>query len=256
MKVNDGPRSWFIDNTVQTDGSLHMCTPIDPLFLALPYLLSAAKLGKFTTMDAILEDHSTHSSRILEECIASNQWEHVTDIKELSNGMKVYRYSWEKTRSWLKAKVEALGSGLKEEGVYVGAGSMSSSLVKSSRQESTSKDDYFHYAYGVISDYLPSELADKLAKDYPSVLESSQAAVSLKRESDNSAEANGAPPTKKSRAATSGNEPLEDYTMLTSEASKPKQVTHLSSAQKALTKVDKTGMKAISSFFSPKTNKN
>lgn len=98
MKVNDGPRSWFIDNSVQTgkpramslalycsfwaephnivyhtlprsvvvksntfhkttkfccfisasfcilDGSLHMCTPIDPLFLALPYLLSAAQV--------------------------------------------------------------------------------------------------------------------------------------------------------------------------------------------------------------------
>ena len=33
------------------------------------------------------------------------------------------------------------------------------------------------------------------------------------------------------------------------------QVTQLTSSQKALAKVDKTGMKSISSFFSPKLNK-
>jgi hypothetical protein len=31
-------RSWFIDDSVQGDGSLYLCTPVDPLFLALPLL--------------------------------------------------------------------------------------------------------------------------------------------------------------------------------------------------------------------------
>lgn len=31
-------RSWFIDDSVKSDGKLHLSTPIDPIFLALPYL--------------------------------------------------------------------------------------------------------------------------------------------------------------------------------------------------------------------------
>lgn len=31
-------RSWFIDNNVKSDGKLYLSTPIDPIFLALPYL--------------------------------------------------------------------------------------------------------------------------------------------------------------------------------------------------------------------------
>ena len=68
LKFSDGPRSWFIGDSVHTgkissqsllqqeekdisfvslphaDGSLLMCTPVDPLFLALPYFASAAKV--------------------------------------------------------------------------------------------------------------------------------------------------------------------------------------------------------------------
>lgn len=31
-------RSWFIDNNVKSDGKLYLSTPIDPIFLVLPYL--------------------------------------------------------------------------------------------------------------------------------------------------------------------------------------------------------------------------
>lgn len=31
-------RSWFIGNTVQSDGKIFLSTNIDPLFLALPYI--------------------------------------------------------------------------------------------------------------------------------------------------------------------------------------------------------------------------
>ena len=60
---------------------------------------------------------------------------------ELSNGMKVFKYSWEKTRAWLRGKVEALGSGLEREGVYAGAGSMSTTLVRSSKQSIVSRGE-------------------------------------------------------------------------------------------------------------------
>ncbi|XP_064394039.1 ribonuclease H2 subunit B-like [Halichondria panicea] len=249
MKFSDGPRSWFIDNTLQTDGSLYMCTPIDPLFLALPYLLTAAQTGKSTTLDGILEDQSTVCCQVLEACIEPEQWEHVTDSKKLSNGMKVFKYSWEKTRAWLRGKVEALGSGLEREGVYAGAGSMSTTLVRSSKQSIVSREDYLRYACGVISDYLPKALADRLALDYPSPLESTVGSGKHKRGADGY-EDSKAPPNKKGCAISSDGEPLDDYTKLNSTASQPKKVAPLTSAQKALAKVDKKGMKAISSFFS------
>lgn len=33
LTFNEGKRSWFIDETVKSDGKLHLSTPIDPIFL-------------------------------------------------------------------------------------------------------------------------------------------------------------------------------------------------------------------------------
>lgn len=38
LVFNEGKRSWFINDNVKSDGKLHLSTPIDPLFLVLPYL--------------------------------------------------------------------------------------------------------------------------------------------------------------------------------------------------------------------------
>ncbi len=34
-------RSWFIGDSVLEDGSIYLCTPVDPLFLALPLMESS-----------------------------------------------------------------------------------------------------------------------------------------------------------------------------------------------------------------------
>lgn len=74
LQFSEKPRSWFVGETVQkgqclmhasssivmviifilgilliylsssTDGSLYICTPIDPVFLVLPYLVKSAKV--------------------------------------------------------------------------------------------------------------------------------------------------------------------------------------------------------------------
>lgn len=41
MEFKEEPRSWFIDNTVQQDGTLLISTPVDPIFMILPYLARA-----------------------------------------------------------------------------------------------------------------------------------------------------------------------------------------------------------------------
>ena len=87
-----------------------VCTPIDPLFLALPYLTQAAKViilspsfiarkseivshsiskaGKFTTLEAILDDPSQTNSSQLEYYVQSEQWKHVCDVKGIKTPIK------------------------------------------------------------------------------------------------------------------------------------------------------------------------
>jgi len=38
QKFYNEPSSWFVDETIQQDGSLYVATPIDPLFLFVPLL--------------------------------------------------------------------------------------------------------------------------------------------------------------------------------------------------------------------------
>ena len=38
-ELKEGPASWFVGDTVVSDGRLGMVTPIDPLFLALPFVV-------------------------------------------------------------------------------------------------------------------------------------------------------------------------------------------------------------------------
>ncbi|XP_021942143.1 ribonuclease H2 subunit B-like [Zootermopsis nevadensis] len=38
LTFSENRRSWFIEESVKSDGKLHLSTPIDPIFLALPYL--------------------------------------------------------------------------------------------------------------------------------------------------------------------------------------------------------------------------
>lgn len=38
LSFNESKRSWFIDENVKSDGRILISTPIDPLFLIIPYL--------------------------------------------------------------------------------------------------------------------------------------------------------------------------------------------------------------------------
>ncbi len=53
QRASDDPSSWFVDNTVQQDGSIYFTTPVDPLFIFLP-LLEDSRKQVFTSV------HATH----------------------------------------------------------------------------------------------------------------------------------------------------------------------------------------------------
>ncbi|KAI1241886.1 Ribonuclease H2 subunit B, partial [Lamprotornis superbus] len=212
-------RSWFIGQTVQQDGRLLFVTPMDPLFLILYYLLRADK-----------------------ECADVKQnIQHVTEEKEIGS-QKFHKYSQEKTLKWLKKKVNQTVKALKSNNILVGERVLASTFINS-KQTTDAQEDYVRYAHGLISEYIPEDLSKELLK-YLGLPELRSPAPE--------------PPLKKKKLSDVPVEPQEDYTKFNSDNLKTKKAnTKMSAAQKALAKVDKSGMKSISAFFSskPKTSK-
>ncbi|KAM8976216.1 ribonuclease H2 subunit B isoform 2-T2 [Pelodytes ibericus] len=232
-------RSWFIGQTVQQDGRLLFATPMDPLYLVLYYLVKAYKeQGKFQPLEQIVVDEEFPSCNMLLECSQVTQSvHHVTEEKEIGS-KKFYKYSKDKTLAWLKKKVERTVEVLKGTDICVGAGVRSSNFIRN-KQESDAKDeDYTRYAHGLISEYLPEDLPEELSR-YLELPELTSPAPE--------------PPSKKRKASDSPVKAEEDYTKLNSNSKNRKLNSKMTAAQKSLAKVDKSGMKNISSFFSPKS---
>ncbi|NXC45702.1 RNH2B Ribonuclease, partial [Penelope pileata] len=231
-------RSWFIGETVQQDGRLLFVTPMDPLFLILYYLIKADKeQGKFQPLDQVVVDSEYPYCPLLLKCEdVKRSIHHVTEEKEIG-GQKFHKYSQEKTLKWLKKKVNQTVKALKSNNVCVGERIFFATFV-SSKQITDSEEDYVRYAHGLLSEYIPEELSKELSK-YLGLPE-------LRIPTPE-------PPLKKRKSSDVPVEAEEDYTKFNSSNLKNKKaISKMSAAQKALAKVDKSGMKSISSFFSSK----
>ena len=53
MTFDEQHRSWFIGSRVVADGKMYFATPINPVFLLLPYIIKAEKL---VPLDQMVED--------------------------------------------------------------------------------------------------------------------------------------------------------------------------------------------------------
>ncbi|XP_006984350.1 ribonuclease H2 subunit B isoform X2 [Peromyscus maniculatus bairdii] len=233
-------RSWFINQSVQSGGLLHFATPVDPLFLLLHYLIKAGKEGKYQPLDqVVVDDMFPDCILLLKFPELEKSLRHVTEEKEV-NSKKYYKYSTEKTLKWLVKKVNQTVAALKANNVTVGA-RVQSSAYFSGDQFSRDKEDYVRYAHGLISDYIPKELSDDLSK-------------SLKLPEPPASSPN--PPSKKLKSSDEPVEAKEDYTKFnTKDLKTGKKNSKMTAAQKALAKVDKSGMKSIDAFFGAKNKK-
>ncbi|KAM9021950.1 ribonuclease H2 subunit B isoform 1-T1 [Guaruba guarouba] len=233
-------RSWFIGQTVQQDGRLLFVTPMDPLFLILYYLIKADKeqQGKFQPLDQVVLDSDYPNCLLLLKCADVKQYiHHITEVKEIGS-QKFHKYSQEKTLKWLKKKVSQTVKALKSNNITVGERVYAATFISSKRITDT-EEDYVRYAHGLISEYIPEDLSKELLK-YLGLPELKSPAVE--------------PPLKKRKLSDAPVEPEEDYTKFNSSNLKTKKAnSKMSAAQKALAKVDKTGMKSISAFFSSKS---
>ncbi|KAL0117988.1 hypothetical protein PUN28_008989 [Cardiocondyla obscurior] len=152
-------RSWFIDNNVKSDGKLYLSTPIDPIFLALPYL-KKSQLAQ--PLEQCLWDEDFPETSRLAHCENLNL-SLVADCKG-EESLQAFKYNEEKSLNWLQKKVEKVMHVLKEKGVHVSQGAMSATYVKSTKYEIGTETEYLKYAYGIVSEYLAEDLSKKLAQ--------------------------------------------------------------------------------------------
>ncbi|XP_069010286.1 ribonuclease H2 subunit B isoform X2 [Embiotoca jacksoni] len=204
--------SWFVGQTVQRDGRLIFVTPMDPVYLILPYLIKSGQEGKFQPVDQVVTDEEFPACSRLLSCTRSRaSLHHIAEEKEVGS-RKFHRYSQERTMNWLKKKVERMVIALKKKNISVGEGVKSSMYIRLKSESDNHEEDFLRYAHGLISEYISGDLSKALLKH----LELPE--LTSPKETE--------PPSKP-----------------------PKKMT---AAQKTLAKVDKTGMKPMSSFFSPK----
>ncbi|KAF7666961.1 hypothetical protein LDENG_00085490 [Lucifuga dentata] len=230
--------SWFIGQIVQRDGRLLYVTPMDPLYLLLPYLIKSGKEGKFQPMDQVVMDEEFPACSRLLRCTRSlASLHHIAEEKEVGN-LKFHRYSQERTMNWLKKKVERTVIALKKSNVSVGEGVKSSTYVKVKSESECSEEDYLRYAHGLISEYISEDLSKALLQHLQ------LPELTTLKETE--------PPSKKRKLSDKPVEAGEDYTKFNSADFVRKLPKKMTAAQKTLAKVDKTGMKPMSSFFSPK----
>jgi len=235
---NEDCHSWFIGQSVQRDGRLLYITPMDPLFLLLPYLMKAG--GKFQAVDQVVVDEEYPScSRLLSNQRSVASLHHVTEEKEVGS-MKFHRYSQEKTIDWLKKKVLRTVKVLKKSNISVGEGVKSTTYIRVKPHTEVQDEDYLRYAHGLISEYISEDLSKELLKN----LGLPELVTTQKKEEE--------PPSKKRKLSDKPVEAGDDYTKFNSTDFTRKPPKKMSAAQKSLAKVDKSGMKTMSAFFSPK----
>ncbi|XP_075742118.1 ribonuclease H2 subunit B [Rhipicephalus microplus] len=235
VKFKEKRGSWIVEDFVEPDGSLYVATPMDPLFFAVALL---QKSNKFRPLEDFVEDNLyPNLLSVINSC--SSRLRHVADIKELGED-RVYRYNESKCIAWLTKKVKAVAAALESADIQVGATCVTAALVRSKRDTRPTNEDYMVTAHSIVADYVPPALG---------LLLKSSLGLDKKPAADKKAEAPSSPPPKKQR--TEPVEPLEDYSQGTPKNGlfKPTKTPKLTASQKKLQKVDKTGMKSISSFF-------
>ncbi|CAI2350533.1 unnamed protein product [Caenorhabditis sp. 36 PRJEB53466] len=141
LAVNDGHRSFFYGESVLEDGTIHLFSPYNPVFVCLPYLQKTA--GKFVEVDEILVDEQfelikelTTNQRILKAL------EGVADVKDVMD-VKLFRLNEQKMMEWMGKKFEALKKELEKEAHR--------SLIEC-------PDAFDRYVFSFLCDYLPSDL--------------------------------------------------------------------------------------------------
>lgn len=230
IAFDEGSRSWFIGQTIESNGKLHIISPLDVTYLILPYLMKASRI---VPLEHLLEDEEFPEVSALDVVAADKDFSHVADRKG-SPDLCAWKYNEDNTLEWLAGRVSRLSVLLHEKKVPTSAAQSLTYVCPMNPQQA--KEAYTVLAHGIISEYLPEELAKKLHKHLklpekkmkPKVLESVENRTSKKQKVEG---------------------PTEDYSKDNLAENKGK-IT-MTAKEKALAK-SAAGSKSILSFFGKK----
>ncbi|XP_055639065.1 ribonuclease H2 subunit B [Toxorhynchites rutilus septentrionalis] len=219
-------RSWFINETVCSNGRIYIPTRIDPLFLIIPYIERNCT-SKAVPLDQVLvDDEFPHTEKLVDTISNGTQLSLIAEEKK-AGSIKAYKYSESKTLDFLKRKCLRLELALGKECQFA----RSHNFIKEEK-ENEKNGEMLHYAHGVISDYLSLELSKKLG----TALGLPEEKSNNKRKSTAEIEVNQIKKIKK--------EEVHETTPIKKVTSEKK----VSAKSKALAKAA-NGTKSISSFF-------
>ena len=236
MNYEEEHRSWFLGEKVVSDGRMILVTPVNPVFLILPYIIKAERLVPLDQM--VTDEEFTETDDVLVNSVSEAGLEKVGDRKG-SKDLNVWKYNRNKTLEWLERKVRSLGDHFKQCS-FDTTGGASSSIYKTSAAD---EHEYLRYALGVVQEYLDPALGDDLETklDLPKV----EVKTGNKRLSSVDVDDEENKPRKKVKTESG---PIEDYSKNAKKAAVKEEV---SAKQKALAQSAK-GTKSIMSFFGKK----
>ncbi|KAF7269351.1 ribonuclease H2 subunit B [Rhynchophorus ferrugineus] len=238
LTFSDGKRSWFIDESVKSDGKMQLSTPIDPIFLVLPYLRKYCTTHALP-LDQLLRDEEFPETERLLKSSGLSYLGMIADRKG-DEELNAYKYNEEKTLNWLKKKTERVAEILKQKNIHINTSvAISANYVKSNKNDADN-ESYLRYAHGIVSEYLMDDLSQKLLKFLNLPEESSP--QNLKRKSTSTP-----PEAKKSKIDDENKGTSSNVLDLSKPEIKPKPLT-MSAKDKARAKAA-SGSKSISSFF-------
>jgi len=248
VSCNEDNRSWFIGDTVESNGSIFMASKFDPLLLVLPFLSAAKKLeplSQILTHEDFPQLSSFVSATMESGGVLKRNLERVADQKG-SADLNVWQYNEAKTLQYLSTKVQRVCDSLVKDKLWIEGGAISGHFVKTMKKD-IDPAIYRRYSLGILSEYLEDDLSIKLRKHMCIPLDIENRPPTKKR-----------PPvdehssTKKKTKVDHGDDPDIDY----SKEFKVKALATLKHArqnakQKALAK-SAEGSTSITSFFRKK----
>ncbi|KAL6434230.1 hypothetical protein ACFW04_005980 [Cataglyphis niger] len=237
-------RSWFIDNNVKSDGKLYLSTPIDPIFLVLPYL---RKSQLAQPLEQCLWDEDFPETYRLAQCENLKLWL-VADCKG-DKSLQAFKFNEDKSLKWLQEKVEKVAHLLKQKRVHVSQGAISATYAKSTKYEISTETEYLKYAHGIISEYLAEDLSHRLAQ----YLNISDEIESKKRKLDSPKNITNEKKLKREEESSSFEEsPLKTKTKNLLNKSEKVQKNIASGKKELARQKAAAGSKSITSFFKKK----
>ncbi|XP_012286767.1 ribonuclease H2 subunit B [Orussus abietinus] len=159
LTFDENKRSWFVDDYVKSDGKMHLSTPIDPIFLVLPYLQKSQHVAP---LEQSLHDDDYPETTRLARC--QNLKVSLIADRYGDEDLLAFKYNEDKTLRWLRRKVERVAEVLRQKKIHVSQGAISATYVKSNKFEVGTEIEYLKYAHGIVSEYLPEDLSKKLAQ--------------------------------------------------------------------------------------------